>query len=61
MPVATIIQSPAVKLPVVQRNLTLCRIAWRAPAYHSIMQILQNPIYAGAYAFGRRGTSCPRR
>src|SRR3954466_5084441 len=45
----------AVKLPVVQRNLTLCRIAWRAPAYHSIRQILQNPIYAGAYAFGRRG------
>src|SRR3954453_3520068 len=44
-----------VKLPVVQRNLTLGRIAWRAPAYHSIRQILQNPIYAGAYAFGRRG------
>jgi len=44
-----------VKLPVVQRNLTLCRIAWRAPAYHTVMQILQNPIYAGAYAFGRRG------
>src|SRR6187200_439496 len=40
----------AVRLPVVQRNLTLCRIAWHAPAYHSIMQILQNPIYAGAYA-----------
>ena len=38
-----------VKLPVVQRNLTLCRIAWRAPAYHTVMQILQNPIYAGAY------------
>ena len=25
----------AVKLPVVRRNLTLCRIEWRAPAYHS--------------------------
>ena len=48
-------RAAAVKLPVVQRNLTLCRIAWRAPAYHSIRQILQNPIYAGAYAFGRRG------
>lgn len=44
-----------VKLPVVRRNLTLCRITWRAPAYHSIMQMLHNPIYAGAYAFGRRG------
>jgi len=36
----------AVKLPVVRRNLTLCRIEWRAPAYHSVVQILQNPIYA---------------
>lgn len=43
------------KLPVVRRNLTLCRIDWRAPAYHSIGQILRSPIYAGAYAFGRRG------
>lgn len=43
------------RLPVVQRNLTLCRIEWKAPAYHSVVQILQSPIYAGAYAFGRRG------
>ncbi|WP_407523874.1 recombinase family protein [Methylobacterium oryzisoli] len=43
------------KLPVVRRNLTLCRITWRAAAYHSVVQIVQNPIYAGAYAFGRRG------
>jgi len=44
-----------VRLPVVRRNLTLCRVEGRAPAYHSVMQILLNPIYAGAYAFGRRG------
>jgi DNA invertase Pin-like site-specific DNA recombinase len=44
-----------VRLPVVRRNLTLCRVEWRAPAYHSVVQILLNPIYAGAYAFGRRG------
>jgi DNA invertase Pin-like site-specific DNA recombinase len=44
-----------VRLPVVRRNLTLCRVEWRAPAYHSVVQILRNPIYAGAYAFGRRG------
>lgn len=42
-------------LPVVQRNLSTCKILWRAPAYHSVMQILRNPIYAGAYAFGRTG------
>jgi hypothetical protein len=40
---------------VVRRTLTLCRVEWRAPAYHSVVQILRNPIYAGAYAFGRRG------
>jgi hypothetical protein len=37
----------------VQRNLTSCKIQWRAPAYHSVLQVLRNPIYAGAYAFGR--------
>lgn len=43
------------KLPVVERNLTTCRIIWKSPAYHSVLQVLQNPLYAGAYAFGRRG------
>ena len=42
-------------LPVVQRNLAVCRITWRAPAYHTVVQVLHNPIYAGAYAFARRG------
>ena len=28
---------------------------WRKPAYHSIVAILRHPVYAGAYAFGRRG------
>jgi DNA invertase Pin-like site-specific DNA recombinase len=43
----------ALKLPVVERNAVTCRIAWKMPAYHTVLQILQNPIYAGAYAFGR--------
>ena len=41
------------QLPVARRNGAVRRIEWRAPAYHSIVQILHNPIYAGAYAFGR--------
>jgi DNA invertase Pin-like site-specific DNA recombinase len=41
------------KLPVVQHNVATRRIAWRAPAYHTVLQILRNPLYAGAYAFGR--------
>jgi len=38
---------------VVRRNGAVRRVEWRAPAYHSVVQILHNPIYAGAYAFGR--------
>lgn len=42
-------------MPVVERNLVACRIVWKPPAYHTVLQVLQNPIYAGAYAFGRHG------
>jgi DNA invertase Pin-like site-specific DNA recombinase len=42
-------------LPVVQRNVSVCKITWRPPAYHTVVQVLHNPIYAGAYAFARRG------
>jgi hypothetical protein len=41
-------------MPVVLRNVDVCELTWKAPAYHSVMQILHNPLYAGAYAFGRR-------
>ncbi len=43
-----------VQLPVVRRNLASYKIEWRAPAYHTVIQVLKSPIYAGAYAFGRR-------
>ena len=29
---------------------------WRLPLYHTLLRMLQNPIYAGAYAFGRTTT-----
>jgi DNA invertase Pin-like site-specific DNA recombinase len=44
-----------IMLPVVQRNTSVCKITWRPPAYHTVVQILHNPIYAGAYVFARRG------
>jgi DNA invertase Pin-like site-specific DNA recombinase len=28
-------------------------IVWKHPLYHSLLSMLKNPIYAGAYAFGR--------
>ena len=30
------------------------RIVWRLPVYSSVHHMLTNPVYAGAYAFGRR-------
>jgi DNA invertase Pin-like site-specific DNA recombinase len=32
------------------------RLSWRLPHYNSILNLLQNPLYAGAYAFGRTET-----
>ena len=31
-------------------------VVWRLPAYNVVHNILTNPIYAGAYAFGRTGS-----
>jgi hypothetical protein len=32
------------------------RVTWRLPVYNTILKILTNPCYAGAYAFGRTCT-----
>ena len=29
------------------------QIAWKEPRYHALLSLLQNPIYAGVYAYGR--------
>jgi hypothetical protein len=36
------------------------QLAWRLPLYNTVHNILTNPVYAGAYAFGRtmRKVSC---
>jgi excisionase family DNA binding protein len=31
-------------------------LEWRLPVYSTVLRFLQNPIYAGAYAFGRTGS-----
>lgn len=48
------LRSVDLKMPVVLRNIDVYKLIWKAPAYDSVMQILHNPLYAGAYAFGRR-------
>jgi DNA invertase Pin-like site-specific DNA recombinase len=49
------LRQAGLKMPVVLRNVDVQKLVWKAPAYHSVMQILHNPLYAGAYAFGRKG------
>jgi len=32
-------------------------VVWKAPRYHSLLSLLQNPTYAGVYAYGRSKTT----
>ena len=42
-----------VKLPVFRQSPICSCIEWREPAYHTVLQVLKHPMYAGAYVFGR--------
>jgi DNA invertase Pin-like site-specific DNA recombinase len=45
-----------IPLPAVTYGAEGRVIAWKLPVYNTILHILTNPIYAGAYAFGRTGS-----
>jgi len=45
-----------IPLPAVTYGTEDRRIKWKPPVYNTILHILTNPIYAGAYAFGRTGS-----
>jgi excisionase family DNA binding protein len=42
-----------IKLPATRGAASAQQIVWRPPRYHSLLSLLKNPIYAGAYAYGR--------
>lgn len=44
------------KFPVRRNALRSHPIAWTTPSYRIMLYVLHNPIYAGAYAFGRTQT-----
>lgn len=46
-------RSHEIQLPVLRQGGRGAHLDWRLPAYHNILTLLQNPSYAGAYAFGR--------
>jgi excisionase family DNA binding protein len=43
-------------LPAVGHGPEGRRVAWKLPVYNTLHHLLTNPIYAGAYAFGRTGS-----
>lgn len=42
------------QLPVIHQGRVARRIGWHYPAYHNVISMLQHPLYAGAYVFGRK-------
>jgi excisionase family DNA binding protein len=45
-----------IRLPAVDITADARRIAWKLPVYNTILKMLTNPVYGGAYAFGRTGS-----
>jgi len=45
-----------ISLPAVVHGPDGRSIQWKLPVYNTVLHILQNPIYAGAYVFGRTGS-----
>lgn len=42
------------QLPVIHQGHVARRVGWHYPAYHNVISMLQHPLYAGAYVFGRK-------
>jgi DNA invertase Pin-like site-specific DNA recombinase len=47
------LREEGIELPAKSRRGEAYGVVWRLPAYNIVHNILTNPIYAGAYAFGR--------
>jgi hypothetical protein len=45
-----------IELPVVLGTKDAREKGWQAARYHAVLSILKNPVYAGAYAYGRTKT-----
>src|ERR1700675_3627250 len=42
--------------PIVRGPDDACEIVWQSARYHAVHSVLKNPIYAGAYTYGRSKT-----
>jgi len=45
-----------IQLPIARGPEETQEIVWRPARYHAVLSVLKNPIYAGAYAYGRSKT-----
>ncbi len=45
-----------IELPAAVYESSRRSLVWRLPVYNTVLKILTNPVYAGAYAFGRTET-----
>ena len=50
------LRAEGIVLPAKSRRSETLGVVWKLPAYNAVHNILTNPIYAGAYAFGRTGS-----
>ena len=50
------VRQERVELPAVDYRQAGRQIVWKLPVYNSLHHILTNPVYAGAYVFGRTGS-----
>ncbi len=51
------LRDEGIELPVKSREGEAHGVVWRLPAYNIVHNVLTNPIYAGAYAFGRTAST----
>ena len=45
-----------IELPAAVYGAGRRSVVWKLPVYNTVLHILTNPVYAGAYAFGRTET-----
>jgi excisionase family DNA binding protein len=45
-----------IQLPVARGPEGLREVVWQPARYHAVLSVLKNPVYAGAYAYGRSKT-----
>jgi DNA invertase Pin-like site-specific DNA recombinase len=45
-----------IEMPAFESSSAGRRLVWKLPVYNTLLRLLNNPIYAGAYVFGRTNT-----